>query len=150
MVSYNVNSNILLIEDNNLDSTLMKEALSESDPSFKIDVISEGAEALRFLKKEGEYSEASTPDLILLDLKLPNVDGYDILSFIKSNDKTRRIPVVVLTMSELSSDIKKSYSNHANCYVTKPVDFDEFIKTLKVVKKFWLNIVKLPPKLEYE
>jgi len=130
MVSYNVNSNILLIEDNNLDSTLMKEALSESDPSFKIDVISEGAEALRFLKKEGEYSEASTPDLILLDLKLPNVDGYD--------------------MSELSSDIKKSYSNHANCYVTKPVDFDEFIKTLKVVKKFWLNIVKLPPKLEYE
>jgi len=142
------NSNILLIEDNDMDSILVKNALMQSNPDYNINIFNEGTEAMKFLRQEGKYVEAKRPDLIILDLKLPKLNGYDVLTFVKSNKTTKCIPVVVLTTSEMSYDVDKSYLNHANCYITKPVNFDEFIETLKIVKKFWLNVVKLPPNLE--
>ncbi len=141
-------SNILLIEDNDLDSTLVKNALLQSNPTYDINIFNEGTEAMMYLKKEGKYERAKRPDLIILDLNLPKLNGYDVLTYVKSNKGTKCIPVVVLTTSEMSHDINKSYLNHANCFITKPVNFEEFIETLKIVKNFWLNVVKLPPNLE--
>jgi len=142
------NNNILVIEDNDLDSTLVKNALLQTDADFNIDIFAEGNEALKYLRKEGKYAKANRPDLIILDLNLPNVNGYDVLTFVKSNKTTKCIPVVVLTTSEMLYDIEKSYSNHANCFITKPVNFDDFVETLKIVKNFWLNVVKLPPNID--
>jgi len=149
MDHYNSEYNILLIEDNLIDAKIVKKALLETDQSFNISVLGEGNNAIDYLLKNGKYSNAETPDLIILDLNLPTVNGDEVLTNIKTNEKTRRIPVVVLTLSDLTSDIKKSYSNHANCYVTKPVDFTEFVNTIKIIKNFWLNVVKLPPNLDY-
>lgn len=149
MDHYNSEYNILLIEDNLIDAKIVKKALLESDPSFNISVLSEGNEAIDYLLKKGKHSNVETPDLIILDLNLPNVNGDEVLTNIKSNEKTRRIPVVVLTLSDLKKDVENSYSNHANCYVTKPVDFSEFVNTIKIIKNFWLNVVKLPPNLDY-
>jgi len=142
------NSNILLIEDNDADSTLVKNALLQASPTYNINICNEGAKAMKYLRREGKYADAKRPDLIILDLKLPKLNGYDILTFVKSNKTTKCIPVVVLTTSEMLHDINKSYLNHANCYITKPVNFEEFIEKLKIVKNFWLNVVKLPPNLE--
>lgn len=145
----NINkSNILLIEDNDFDSTLVKNALLQSNSTHNINICNEGAEAMKYLRREGKYVEAKRPDLIFLDLKLPNLNGYDILSFVKSNKATKCIPVVILTTSEMLQDINKSYLNHANCYITKPLNFDDFVKMLNIIKNFWLNIVKLPPNIE--
>lgn len=145
---YHNKNNILLIEDNDFDSTLVKNALLQSNSMHNINICNEGTEAMMYLRKKGKYVEAKRPDLIFLDLKLPKLNGYDILSFIKSNKNTKCIPVVILTTSETLQDINKSYLNRANCYITKPINFDEFVKTLNIVKNFWLNIVKLPPNLE--
>jgi len=149
MDHYNSEYNILLIEDNLIDAKIVKKSLLESDPSFNISVLTEGSEAIDYLLKNGKHANVETPDLIILDLNLPSVNGDEVLSSIKSNEKTRRIPVVVLTLSDLKKDVTKSYSNHANCYVTKPVDFSEFVNTIKIIKNFWLNVVKLPPNLDY-
>jgi chemotaxis family two-component system response regulator Rcp1 len=135
---------ILLVEDNEGDIVLTIEALKEARIYNTIDVISDGGEVLPFLKKEGIYKEAQTPDIIFLDINLPKLDGTEILSIIKNDKALKVIPVIMLTTSDAENDILKSYSNHANCYITKPVDMEKFIEVIHTIKSFWINIVKLP------
>jgi two-component system, chemotaxis family, response regulator Rcp1 len=139
---------ILLVEDNPADVRLTMETLKEEKMYNNLHVVGDGEEALAFLRKEGKYSNAARPDLILLDLNLPKIDGRQVLKEIKSDDKLKTIPVVVLTVSKSEEDIMKSYNSHANCYITKPVDLEQFSKVAKAVQNFWLTIVKLPPKTE--
>ena len=136
---------ILLVEDNPGDVRLVKEALKDAKVLNNLSIAKDGAEALDFLHREGDYAEAPHPDLILLDLNLPKKDGREVLAEIKVDDNLKRIPVVVLTTSKTEEDILKSYNLQANCYITKPVDLDEFIKVIKSIEDFWLTIVKLPP-----
>ena len=139
---------VLLIEDSPGDVRLTKEALKEGKILNNLNVVNDGVEAMGFLKKEGEYQISPTPDLILLDLNMPKKDGREVLSEIKADINLRTIPVVVLTTSSAEEDILKSYDLHANCYITKPVDFDQFIKVVKSINEFWLNIVKLPSNIK--
>ncbi|MCD4737132.1 MAG: response regulator [Bacteroidales bacterium] len=139
---------VLLIEDSPGDVRLTKEALKEGRILNNLHVVNDGVEAMSFLKKEGEYKSSTTPDLILLDLNMPKKDGREVLSEIKADPKLKSIPVVVLTTSSAEEDILKSYDLHANCYITKPVDLDQFIEVVKSINEFWLNIVKLPPNIE--
>lgn len=138
--------NLLLVEDNPGDVRLTIEAIKESKiyHLVNLSVVPDGVEALRFLKKEGSYHEANTPDLILLDLNLPKMDGRRVLEAIKRDHELRKIPVVVLTTSDARQDIMKSYELHANCYITKPVDINSFIEVIRSIENFWFNIVKLP------
>ena len=136
---------ILLVEDNPGDVRLVKESLKDIKVLNNLRVAKDGQEALDFLHREGDYAEVPHPDLILLDLNLPKKDGREVLAEIKVDDNLKRIPVVVLTTSKAEEDILKSYNLQANCYITKPVDLDEFIKVVKSIKDFWLTIVKLPP-----
>ena len=135
---------ILLVEDNPGDVRLTQEALKEAKVRNNLHVVEDGVEAMAFLKREGEYASAPLPDLILLDLNLPRKDGREVLEEIKQDDQLKRVPVVVLTTSQAEEDILRSYNLHANCYVNKPVDLDEFIKIVKSIEDFWLTIVKLP------
>ena len=135
---------ILLVEDNPGDVRLTKEALNEGKVLNKLHVVEDGMEALAFLNGEGRYADVSRPELILLDLNLPKKDGRDVLAEIKANGDLTRIPVVVLTTSDSEEDILKSYDLNANCYITKPVDLDQFISVVKSINDFWLTIVKLP------
>ena len=127
---------ILLVEDNPGDVRLTKEALQEGKVYNQLYVASDGVEALAFMRREGRYAEAPRPDLILLDLNLPKKDGREVLEEIKNDPDLRRIPVVILTTSQAESDILKSYNLHANCYITKPVDLEQFIKVVKSVDCF--------------
>lgn len=136
---------ILLVENNPGDIRLTKEALKEGKVLNKLHVVMDGVEALAFLRREGKYSDAVRPDLILLDLNMPKKNGREVLAEIKEDEDLRRIPVVVLTVSSDEEDILKAYNSHANCYVTKPVDLDQFFKIVKSIEEFWLTIVKLPP-----
>ncbi len=136
---------ILLVEDNPGDVRLTKEALKEGKVSNHLYVAKDGVEALAFLHREGRYAEASHPDLILLDLNLPKKNGPEVLKEIKEDPELRRIPVVILTISEAEQDILKSYDLHANCYITKPVNLDQFLTVIKSIEDFWLTVVKLPP-----
>jgi len=138
--------NILLVEDNPGDVRLTREALKETKVLNSLDVVHDGVEALTFLRRENGYADAPTPDLILLDLNMPRKDGREVLAEIKSDDILRRIPVVVLTISEAEEDILKTYDLHANCYITKPLDLEKFAKVVKTIEDFWMTIVKLPPK----
>ncbi len=135
---------ILLVEDNPGDVRLTIEGLKEGKVRNNLSVVEDGVEALAFLRKEGKYSDAVRPDLILLDLNLPKKDGREVLSEIKSDNDLCRIPVVVLTTSKAEQDILKAYSLHANCYITKPVDLDQFIAVVESIEDFWFTIVKLP------
>ncbi len=135
---------ILLVEDNPGDVRLTLEAFKETKVRNNVSVVSDGGAALAFLRREGEYGDAPRPDLILLDLKLPVVDGRDVLDQIKADQALRRIPVVILTTSEAERDILKTYQLHANCYITKPVDLDQFIEVVRSIDQFWLSIVTLP------
>ncbi|HET6676331.1 MAG TPA: response regulator [Nitrospiraceae bacterium] len=135
---------ILLVEDNPGDVRLTKEALKEAKVINNLTVLKDGVEALAFLRQEGPYAAAKRPHLILLDLNLPRKDGREVLAQIKADDALRRIPVVVLTTSEDEQDVLKSYNLHANCYVTKPVDLERFIKVVRSIEDFWLGIVVLP------
>lgn len=135
---------ILLVEDNPGDVRLTKEALKEAKVINNLTVLKDGVEALAFLRQEGPYAAAKRPHLILLDLNLPRKDGREVLAQIKADDALRRIPVVVLTTSEDEQDVLKSYNLHANCYVTKPVDLERFIKVVQSIEDFWLGIVVLP------
>ena len=137
---------ILLVEDNPGDVRLTTEALKEQKLYNSLNVVSDGVEAMAFLRKEGQYAKVPRPDLILLDLNLPRKDGREVLKEIKSDDKLKSIPVVVLTVSKSDEDILKSYNLHANCYITKPVDLMQFMKVAKSVQEFWFTMVKLPPK----
>ncbi|MBI2911413.1 MAG: response regulator [Chloroflexi bacterium] len=136
---------ILLVEDNPGDVRLTREALKEGKVRNRMSVARDGAEAMAFLRQEGEYADAPRPHLILLDLNLPGKDGREVLEEIKADPDLMRIPIVVLTTSRAEQDILRSYELHANCYVTKPVDLDQFIKVVQAIEDFWLSIVTLPP-----
>jgi CheY-like chemotaxis protein len=135
---------ILLVEDNPGDIRLTLEALKENKMNNTLHVVKDGVQAMAFLNREGEHSDAPRPDLILLDLNLPRKDGREVLSEIKADASLRRIPVVILTTSQAEEDILRTYNLHANCFVTKPVDLDQFIKVVQSIEQFWLTIVKLP------
>ena len=135
---------ILLVEDNEGDARLAKEALRESKMRNTLYHVSDGVEAMEFLHKQGKYAEAPRPDLVLLDLNLPRMDGREVLAAIKNDNNLKRIPVVILTTSSSEADVFKSYNLHANCYITKPIDLDQFITVVKSIEDFWLTIVKLP------
>jgi len=137
---------ILLVEDNPGDIRLTTEALKEQKMYNKLNVVTDGVEAMEYLKKQGKYAKAVKPDLILLDLNLPRKDGREVLKEIKSDDLLKTIPVVVLTVSKADEDIVKSYNLHANCYITKPVDLAQFMKVARTIQEFWFTMVKLPPK----
>lgn len=135
---------ILLIEDNEGDIILTIEALKEARVNNRIDVVRDGEQAIQYLNKEGPYKDAANPGLILLDINLPRIDGLEVLAYIKNNDKFKVIPVVMLTTSNSEKDILESYNHHANCYITKPVGFDNFMEVISTVKEFWISIVQLP------
>ena len=135
---------ILLVEDNPGDSRLAKEALKESKLKNNLYIAEDGVEAMNFLYKTGKYSKMPRPDLVILDLNLPKKDGREVLAEIKNDDNLKRIPVVILTISKAEEDILKTYNLHANCYVTKPLDLDQFMKVVRSIEDFWLTIVKLP------
>lgn len=137
---------ILLVEDNLADVELTQEALTEGKLLLNLSTVEDGVEALRFLRREGPYVDAPRPDVILLDLNLPRMDGRELLSHIKSDPELLTIPVVVLTTSRAHEDILRSYNLHANCYITKPVDLGKFLEVVKMIEIFWLTIVKLPPR----
>jgi CheY-like chemotaxis protein len=141
---------ILLIEDNPGDVRLTIEALKESKIINNLQVVDDGIEALSYLKKEGIYKDKPRPDLIILDLNLPRKDGREVLGEIKSDPVLKQIPIVILTTSEAEEDIIKSYELHANCYITKPVNMEQFIKVVKSVGEFWFSIVILPPHDAFE
>jgi chemotaxis family two-component system response regulator Rcp1 len=136
---------ILLVEDNPGDVRLTIEALKEGKIKNNLYVAKDGVEALEFLMRKNTYKDSPTPDLILLDLNLPRKDGRELLAEIKEDEALRRIPVVILTTSKAEEDILRTYDLHANCYITKPVDLDQFITVVKAVENFWLTVVKLPP-----
>jgi CheY-like chemotaxis protein len=137
---------VLLVEDDPGDVLMTREAFEEHKVNNRLTVVSDGAEALDYLRREGEYVDAVRPDLILLDLNLPRRDGREVLAEIKNDEELRRIPVVVLTTSAADEDILRSYSLHANAYVTKPVDFDQFISVVRQIDDFFVSVVKLPPR----
>jgi len=138
--------NILLVEDNPGDVRLTEEVLKEGKIKNTLNVVMDGEEALDYLFKRGKHTSAETPDIVLLDLNLPKIDGREVLEEIKKHPELKRIPVIVLTTSDAQADILKMYDNHANCYITKPVDFPQFINVVKSIEDFWLTIVQLPPK----
>lgn len=134
----------LLAEDNPGDVRLTQEALRDSKIRNNLNVVTDGVEAIAFLRRQGKYANAPTPDVVLLDLNLPKKDGREVLAEIKSDPVLKRIPVVIITSSEAEQDILRTYDLHANCYVSKPVDLDQFIKVIQAIENFWLTIVKLP------
>jgi len=136
---------ILLVEDNPGDVRLTQEALKDNKVRNHLSVVEDGEKAMAFLRRAGPYANAPRPDLILLDLNLPRKDGREVLKEIKENDELKRIPVVVLTTSKAEEDIVRSYNLHANCYITKPVDLDQFISIVKSIEDFWFCLVRLPP-----
>ena len=136
---------ILLVEDNPGDVDLAREALETGKVHNSLHVVSDGEAAMAFLRQQGIYSNAPRPDLVLLDLNLPKKDGREVLLEIKSDDTLKRLPVVILTTSKAEEDILKTYNLHANCYITKPIDLNQFIKVVHAIEEFWFTIVKLPP-----
>jgi two-component system, chemotaxis family, response regulator Rcp1 len=136
---------ILLVEDNPGDVRLTEEVLREAKIASKLSTVRDGEEALAFVRREGPHTGAPRPDLILLDLNLPRKDGREVLNELKSDDELRRIPVIVLTTSLAEPDIRMSYDLHANCYIHKPIDFEEFSTAIHSIQQFWLMTVQLPP-----
>lgn len=135
---------VLLVEDNPGDVRLTREALGETGQNVGLSVVNDGLEALRFLRREDPYDNAPRPHLILLDLNLPKKDGREVLAEIKTDDDLKMIPVVVMTTSDAQLDIRRAYSLHANCYVTKPADFDAFVGLVQSIEQFWLSVAKVP------
>ncbi|GEO08400.1 response regulator [Segetibacter aerophilus] len=136
---------ILLVEDNEGDIVLTKEALSDAKIKNKVSVAKDGEEAIRFVNA-GLDDEDILPDLILLDINLPKVDGKEVLHYLKNNPLLKKIPVVMLTTSSSELDVVDSYNNYANCFITKPVDFNKFFEVVRMIEDFWITIVKLPTK----
>lgn len=137
---------ILLVEDNLGDVVLAQEALQESKVRNRLFVVEDGVEAMAFLHQEGSYAGVPRPDLVLLDLNLPRKSGREVLAELKTDEDLKSIPVVVLTVSKAEEDVVKCYRHHANCYITKPLDFEQFMHITRSIEEFWLTIVKLPPK----
>ena len=138
---------VLLVEDSPGDVRLTQEAFREANRSIHLHVANDGVEAMAFLRREGSHADAPRPDLILLDLNLPRMDGREVLSHIKQNDSLKLIPTVILTTSDSEADIVKSYQLQANCYLTKPVQLDEFETLVRTINSFWLTAVKLPQQI---
>jgi CheY-like chemotaxis protein len=138
------------VEDSPTDALLTREALSGFKLLNKLHVVDNGVDAIAFLHREGPFASAPRPDLILLDLNLPRMDGREVLREIKADDDLKIIPVVVLTSSDAEEDILKSYNLHANCYITKPVEFDKFLKVVRSIREFWFAVVTLPPQQHTE
>jgi len=136
---------MLLVEDNLGDIRLTKETLRDAKVMVNLHVVGDGVEAMAFLRKEGKHANAPRPDLVLLDLNLPKKDGREVLAEMKQDPDLRRIPVVILTISNGQEDILKSYNLHANAYVTKPLNLEQFAKIVKAIEDFWFTVVKLPP-----
>jgi chemotaxis family two-component system response regulator Rcp1 len=136
--------NVLLVEDSPGDVRLTQEAFRDANSTIHLQVANDGVEALAILRHEAPYTDAVRPDLILLDLNLPRMDGREVLAFIKSDDRLKLIPIVILTTSDSEADILKSYQLRANCYLSKPVQLDEFENLVKSINDFWLTKVKLP------
>jgi len=135
---------ILLVEDNPGDVRLTIETFREGKIANRIDTVEDGVEAMAYLRREGKYAKAGRPDLILLDLNLPRKDGREVLEEVKRDEGLRSIPIVVLTTSRSEEDVVKSYNLHANCYISKPVDLNQFIKVVTSIEDFWLSVVRLP------
>jgi two-component system, chemotaxis family, response regulator Rcp1 len=136
---------VLLVEDSPGDVRLTREAFRDAKMHIHLSVVSDGAAAVAYLHREGEYANAPRPDLILLDLNLPKKDGREVLAEIKGSQELRSIPVFIVTTSSNEDDVLQSYHLHANCYITKPVDLDGFLRVVRSIDSFWLTVVKLPP-----
>lgn len=136
---------VLLVEDDPGDVVLIQEAFEHNKVQNRLAIVSDGVEAVAYLRRDGEFADAPRPDLVLLDLNLPRKDGREVLAEIKADDDLAAIPVVVLTTSEAEEDILRSYKLHANAYVSKPVDFDRFIEVVRQIDEFFVSVVKLPP-----
>jgi len=141
-----VSINILLVEDNEGDILLTKEALEEVKLANNVSIARDGEIAIKFLNKEAPYENEDEPDLILLDINLPKINGLEVLKYIKTSEHLRHIPVIVLTTSSSYDDVASSYRNYANCYIVKPVEIDDFLKAVSKIEDFWIRIVKLPNK----
>ncbi len=135
---------VLLVEDDPGDVLMTREAFADNKVANRLAVVSDGVSAMEYLRREGQYADAPMPDLVLLDLNLPRMDGREVLQALKEDPVLRRIPVVVLTTSESEEDVLASYSLHANAYVTKPVDFDRFIDVVRQIDEFFVSVVRLP------
>lgn len=135
---------VLLVEDDPGDVLITREAFAENKVRNHLNVVTDGVKALQFLRREADYADAPRPDLILLDLNLPRMDGHEVLAAIKSDTDLQRIPVVVLTTSDAEEDVLRSYDLHANAYVTKPVDFERFLGVVRQIDDFFVTVVKLP------
>jgi CheY-like chemotaxis protein len=135
-----------MVEDNPDDIELTVEALKDARVGNFLSVVKDGEEAIAYLRCQGKYKQAVRPDLILLDLNMPKKNGRDVLREIKNDPQLKRIPVVILTTSQAEEDILHTYDLHANCYITKPVDFNQFLKVVRSIEDFWLTVVKLPPR----
>jgi len=135
---------VLLVEDNEGDVRLIKEAFSESKIDKKFTVAKDGEDALNYLYKRGDYANTQRPDIILLDINLPRKNGFEVLEKIKGDPDLKRIPVIMLSSSSSEDHVTKSYDLSANCYVTKPVDFDEYTEAVKIIEDFWFQMAKLP------
>ncbi|TGN09435.1 response regulator [Leptospira ilyithenensis] len=136
--------NILLIEDSEGDIMLITEALEEGRIANQVTVMKNGWEAIQYLEKKGNYRDISLPDLILLDVNLPKLNGHEVLKKIKSNENTKHIPVIILTTSSEEKDVFEAYKNHANCFISKPVLAEDFLKVVISIEDFWIAVVKLP------
>ena len=141
---------ILLVEDSPSDTELTLEALREAKVRNHLSHVEDGVEAMRFLRRQGQYAHAPRPDLIMLDLNLPRKDGREVLAELKTDEQLRTIPVVVLTTSRSEQDVLRAYHLHANCYITKPVDFEQFLEVVHSIESFWLFVVTLPPNKQAE
>jgi CheY-like chemotaxis protein len=137
-------TDVLVIEDNPGDAHIIKEVLGNKTSVFSLHVVRDGLEALNFLHQKESYTQAPRPDLILLDLNLPKKDGREVLAEIKNNVQLRQIPVVIMTSSQAEEDIFRSYDLHANCYISKPMELDQFVVAVKSIEDFWFSLVKLP------
>ena len=135
---------ILLVEDNEGDVLLIKEAFQDARIVNNISTVNNGEKAIQFLEMSSPYQDVSLPDLILLDVNLPRKNGLEVLKFIKGSEKLKQIPVIILTTSSSEKDISASYKNYANCYITKPVEIDDFLKTVAKIENFWVQLIKLP------
>jgi two-component system response regulator len=141
---------ILVVEDNAGDARLIQEVLNDNKIFSSLYMVSDGVEAMDFLHNRGKFKKTPRPDLIILDLNLPRKDGREVLAEIKTDEVLKHIPIVIMTISQAEEDILKSYNLHANCYITKPIDLNQFIKVVKSIEDFWFSIVKLPPKVEVQ
>jgi two-component system, chemotaxis family, response regulator Rcp1 len=135
---------ILLVEDNMEDAELTKDVLNEGRIRNRVHWVEDGDEAMAFLRRQGPYASSPRPDLILLDLNLRRMNGHEVLAAIKQNPQWKRIPVIIMTSSDDEKDIAGAYDQHANCYITKPIDIDKFVEAVRGIEEFWLSIVRLP------